>query len=237
MGIQTYSSDRRPDLRSVVRMSHVKRLHWTLRSIAGVGLITTGVIATHSSGAEATRNYPPVVESSACHGGHDDDDDDEDDDEDEDDDHGHGHDNSGPGNSYQSNGGSGGGDDHKGGRRNTGKNRGRDDRGRGGHGQVPSNGGSGLQQVVKVSVAATTFLRVDKSGRVTAAATNTGCEPSNNDQVFLFRPNGTIEATFAKIPDCDWSGDFTVSGRFQPQDCRGNKHGRDDKGSSHRDDD
>jgi hypothetical protein len=174
-----------------------------IRSLAGVVLLTAGVIGTRTSGAEATHDDQPAAQSEKCHGGHGHDDDDDD----------HGHDSSDHGNSGHGNSG----------HRNTGKNRGRDDRGRGGHG--PANGGAGLQQVIKVSIPSTTFLRVDKKGRVTAAATNTGCEPNKNDEVFLFQPNGKIEASFGKIPDCDWSGDFSEPGRFQPQNCNGNHHG------------
>jgi hypothetical protein len=197
-------------------MSHVSRGHWMLRSIAGVVLIAAGAIGAQGSGAEATPYYPQVEESSKCRDGHDNEGHNEHDDHNDNDDEDHGHDKSG--------------------HRNTGKNRGRDDRGRGGQGHG-NGGGTGLQQVIKVRVLATTFLRVDKKGRVTAAATNTGCAPSENDEVFLFQPNGTIEASFGKIPDCDWSGDFTVAGRFQPQDCDRDHRGRGKNDSSHRGED
>jgi hypothetical protein len=73
---------------------------------------------------------------------------------------------------------------------------------------------------ISVSVPATTILRIDKHGRVIAAATNTGCVPSRSDDVFVFRPDGTLAPTNARVIDrCDWRGDFTVSGRYQPQDC------------------
>jgi hypothetical protein len=50
--------------------------------------------------------------------------------------------------------------------------------------------------------------------------TNTGCVPSREDDVFVFRPDGTLApAAGHVINGCDWSGDFTVSGRYQPQDC------------------
>jgi hypothetical protein len=104
----------------------------------------------------------------------------------------------------------------------------RGDREVGGHrnrGHFGHNGGGhspgfGLQQTISVSVPATTFLRVDKSGGVTSAATNTGCQPSSQDDVFLLRPNGAIEpATLLDVHECDWTGDFTVPGRFQTQRC------------------
>ena len=115
----------------------------------------------------------------------------------------------------------------------------RDDRGRGGHDDDrghdhgghqddghddddgPSTGAGMLQQVISVRVPASTFIRLDKSGRIIAAATNTRCQPSNQDEVFLIRPGGAVEPTTTiHIADCKWIGDFTVPGRFQPQDCR-----------------
>ena len=72
--------------------------------------------------------------------------------------------------------------------------------------------------MISVRVHSTIFLRVDRSGRVTAAATNTGCQPSKQDDVFLLHPNGAIErTTLLHVDQCDWTGDFTVPGRFQPQ--------------------
>ena len=84
-----------------------------------------------------------------------------------------------------------------------------------------------IQQVIVVQVPRTAFLRVDKSGHIIAAATNTGCRPTTGDDVFLFRPGGKIEPTTAVILEaCDWTGDFAVSARFYPQDCTTNHHSR-----------
>jgi hypothetical protein len=97
-------------------------------------------------------------------------------------------------------------------------NGGRADRG---HDRSGQDAGDGLKQTISVRVRATTFLRVDALGRVTSAATNTGCRPSNQDDVFLLLPNGTIEqATALHLDDCHWTGDFTVPGQFQPQVCK-----------------
>ncbi|MCE9623577.1 MAG: hypothetical protein K8R99_14665 [Actinomycetia bacterium] len=69
-----------------------------------------------------------------------------------------------------------------------------------------------------VTVPATVFLRVDRAGRVTAAATNTGCAPRHGDDVYLFRPDGSITVTTTvDVEDVDWVGDFTTPGVFQPQ--------------------
>jgi hypothetical protein len=74
---------------------------------------------------------------------------------------------------------------------------------------------------IVVSVPSTVFLRVDSDGRVIAAGTNTGCLPRDTDEVYVFRPDGTIEPTLdIDVRDCDWTGDFTVAGRYQPQSCR-----------------
>gem|GEM_PF-5182310 len=78
-----------------------------------------------------------------------------------------------------------------------------------------------LTQSISARVPATTFLRVDVSGRVISAATNTGCRPSKHDDVFLLRPGGTIEQGTALFLDhCNWTGNFTQPGVFQPQACQ-----------------
>ena len=85
----------------------------------------------------------------------------------------------------------------------------------------PSSGAGMLHQVISVRVPASTFIRLDKSGRIIAAATNTRCQPSKQDEVFLIRVGGAVEPTTTiHVEDCKWIGDFTVPGRFQPQDCR-----------------
>jgi hypothetical protein len=81
--------------------------------------------------------------------------------------------------------------------------------------------------VITVNIPRTVFVRVDKSGRISAAATNTGCPPQTGDDFFLFRPGGKIEPTTAiKADACNWSGDFAVSARFYPQDCTRDHHSR-----------
>ena len=64
------------------------------------------------------------------------------------------------------------------------------------------------------------LLRVDGSGRVIGAATNTGCAPRHGDDVFYVRPDGTVvPAPAGAVDACDWVGDFTAADGFQPQHC------------------
>ena len=105
-----------------------------------------------------------------------------------------------------------------------------DDVGHGSHDYTGSPAAS-LQQVISVGVPRTVFVRVDKSGRITAAATNTGCPPRNGDDFFLFRPGGTIEPTTSINADaCNWSGDFAVVARFYAQQCITDHHPRHPEG-------
>ena len=77
---------------------------------------------------------------------------------------------------------------------------------------------SATQQTVVVRVPATTLLRVDRWGRVTAAATNTGCAPRATDQVYVARADGTLQRTFSiHVDHYRWTGDFTVAARYQMQ--------------------
>ncbi len=74
------------------------------------------------------------------------------------------------------------------------------------------------QQPVVVRVPATTFLRLDRSGRVTAAATNTGCAPRSTDQIYVARADGTLRRTSSiHVDHYRWTGDFTVAARYQMQ--------------------
>ena len=169
------------------------------KSIAAGVLLTAGVVGTRSSDVAAIRYTHRIVESANCRGHRDDD---------------RGHDSGDHG---------GRGHDDRGH-----EDRGHDDDRRpdhhdhhgGNHGP-----GLGLQQMISVRVPPTILLRVDKLGRVTAAATNTGCQPSKQDDVFLLRPNGAIEpTTLLHVDRCDWTGDFSVPGRFQPQWCNAALH-------------
>lgn len=102
-----------------------------------------------------------------------------------------------------------------------------DDRGHDARDDGGSNGAppTGLQQTVVVSLHATAFLRVSGSGEITAAATNTGCPPRKGDEIFLFQPGGKIvPTTTITAAACDWTGAFSVPGRFYPQHCSADHH-------------
>ena len=182
----------------------------TLKSLAGVVLIAVGAVGSHEPSAAFTRHSYRIVEASSCRTGreargHDHDGRGDD----------RGHDHGGHGVGHRD----GHGHDH-GGHHDDGHGDDGDDGG-------PSTGSGMLQQVLSVRVPASTFIRLDKSGRIIGAATNTRCQPSKHDKVFLFRVGGAVEPTTTiHVEDFKWIGDFTVPGRFQPQDCRAD-HRRD----------
>ncbi len=70
-----------------------------------------------------------------------------------------------------------------------------------------------VQQVL-VGVPRTAMIRLDSSGRVVAAWTNTGCAPRPTDEVWLMGPDGSITAGSTKIVDRSWQGDFSRAGVF-----------------------
>jgi hypothetical protein len=203
----------------MVRMSRVNRMHRVFGAIAGLVVVVGAILGAHTSDAQATDGDRRSVESSECHDGHGG----EEHHSEDHDGHDHGDNSSHDKDEHRNNGHDNSGHD-KSGHRNEGKNRGRDDRGRGAPG--PAVSGQGLQQIAKVAIPATTFLRVDRNGRVTEAATNTGCQPGKRDDMFLLKPDGKIvSVSAAQVERCDWTGDFRVSGRFQRQSCRAEVHG------------
>ena len=81
-----------------------------------------------------------------------------------------------------------------------------------------SQGVGGSAQTITVDIPATVFLRIDKLGRVTEAATNTGCHPRHGDDVYLFAPDGSVTLTKSiNLDSVTWFGDFSLPGEFQPQ--------------------
>lgn len=75
-----------------------------------------------------------------------------------------------------------------------------------------------MTQTLSVVVPAVTMLRTDHTGRVVAAATNTGCAPAPGDLVYEYAADGSVRPR----PDIDvaarpWVGDFTEPAVFQPQ--------------------
>lgn len=98
---------------------------------------------------------------------------------------------------------------------------GRDDDARHRHGPIPQPSPDGiLLQDLTVDVRATDLLKVDRRGRVIAAATNTGCVPRRGDDVFLIRPDGSaVQTAEFDFNSCRWLGNFRTPGVFQPQSC------------------
>ena len=86
----------------------------------------------------------------------------------------------------------------------------------GGPAEAPgSSTGAGVQSV-SVTVPAVVLLRVDGSGRVVAASTNTGCAPRAGDEVYIVQADGSLART-PVLPTVEWRGDFTAAGVFQAQ--------------------
>jgi hypothetical protein len=74
------------------------------------------------------------------------------------------------------------------------------------------------QQNITVVVPPIALLRVDKTGRVFAVATNTGCAPRIGDQLFVVRGDGSISVTrLSKLTQRRWVGDFTAPGVYVAQ--------------------
>ena len=91
----------------------------------------------------------------------------------------------------------------------------------------PSANGE-MAQTITVTIERTTLLRVDRRNRITAAATNTGCRPSNGDRVYLISPSGTYtEVTDVDLDDIDWKGSFRTIGGFERQSGRARLDDRD----------
>ncbi len=63
-----------------------------------------------------------------------------------------------------------------------------------------------------------TFLKVDRSGRIISAATNTSCRPTAGDTVYVTLPNGTIiTAPHLDIASIEWQGTFREPGVYYRQ--------------------
>ena len=69
-----------------------------------------------------------------------------------------------------------------------------------------------------VGLAPTTFVKVDRSGRITEAATNTSCRPTRGDTVYVFLRDGTIiTAPHLDLDAIDWRGSFRTPGVYHRQ--------------------
>jgi hypothetical protein len=70
----------------------------------------------------------------------------------------------------------------------------------------------------EVGLDPTTFVKVDRNGRIVSAATNTGCRPISGDTVYLFLPDGSITlAPYLDLDEIDWKGSFRSPGEFYRQ--------------------
>lgn len=82
-----------------------------------------------------------------------------------------------------------------------------------------------MSQTVTVTVERTALLRVDRRGRITAAATNTGCRPHVGDRIYVISPSGTYtEVTDVDLDELDWKGSFRSIGQFERQSGRQRLH-------------
>ena len=85
---------------------------------------------------------------------------------------------------------------------------------------VAASGGSSQSgvQTITVTIPATSFLRLDRSGGVVSAATNTRCAPRADDNVCVFYADGTVDKrSDFDVTKVEWRGDFTRIGVYQLQ--------------------
>jgi hypothetical protein len=87
----------------------------------------------------------------------------------------------------------------------------------------------GLQQDIALTVKPTALIRVDRKGKITAAATNTGCAPRQGDDVFVVRPDGSITpSSSSNFVNRKWTGNFSVPGVYVAQRGSQSERGIDD---------
>ena len=85
---------------------------------------------------------------------------------------------------------------------------------------VAASGGSSQSavQTITVTIPATSFLRLDRSGGVVSVATNTRCAPRADDNVCVFYADGTVDKrSDFDVTKVEWRGDFPHVGIYQPQ--------------------
>ncbi|MEY4231699.1 MAG: hypothetical protein RLZZ362_2548, partial [Actinomycetota bacterium] len=77
----------------------------------------------------------------------------------------------------------------------------------------------GMSQASIVPVPRLAIIRLDASGSVASAMTNTGCAPRPADDIYLADTAGTFvnEDPVHELPNHVWVGDFTRRGVYQPQ--------------------
>ncbi|MFZ4720212.1 MAG: hypothetical protein ACOYMR_12350 [Ilumatobacteraceae bacterium] len=78
-----------------------------------------------------------------------------------------------------------------------------------------------MVQAVTVTIEPTSLLKLDRRGKVSAAATNTGCRPHATDHLYVVNPDGSLrEAKGIDVDRVKWTGDFREWG-FVPQRTSG----------------
>lgn len=70
---------------------------------------------------------------------------------------------------------------------------------------------------IQVTIPPVAWLEVDETGRLIAAATNTGCAPRTGDEVFVRRPDSTLVEVTVDLDAIAWVGDFTQPAVLAPQ--------------------
>lgn len=86
------------------------------------------------------------------------------------------------------------------------------------HRWSPATNGGAMTQTLAVTVPRTTIVRLDASGRVVAALTNTGCAPQAVDDVYLSTVDGALTKTASfDVGRITWVGNFTTPGVYQAQ--------------------
>jgi len=70
---------------------------------------------------------------------------------------------------------------------------------------------------IHVTIPPVAWLEVDETGRLIAAATNTGCAPRTGDEVFVRRPDRTLVEVTVDLDTIAWVGDFTQPAVLVPQ--------------------
>jgi hypothetical protein len=88
------------------------------------------------------------------------------------------------------------------------------------HHRAPRSEGpsDSVQMEVGVGLHPAAVLRLDRFGRIVAAATNTGCPPRQTDDIYILRVRGPAQLiTDIDVSRLRWRGDFVDTGRFYTQ--------------------
>jgi hypothetical protein len=89
----------------------------------------------------------------------------------------------------------------------------------------PTPRAGGASQTITVSVPNIVALKLDHSGRITSAATNSGRAPAPGDLVYVVGADGSYQPSAVDLSGQRWTGDFSTSMEFQRQSV-GEQSGR-----------